>query len=44
MGLAIITLSVLVAVIYRAGFSLQVVFSRIDVSPNSVVDKQRGLG
>ena len=36
-----ITLSVLVAVMYRAGFSL--VFPKIDVCQNSFVDKQ-GLG
>ena len=37
-----IILSVLVAVMRRAGFSL--VFSRIDVSQNSFVDRQIRLG
>ena len=37
-----IKLSVLVAVMYRAGFSL--VFSIIDFSENSFVDKQIRLG
>ena len=41
-GHSSITLSVLVAVMYRARFLL--VFPKIDVSQNSFVDKQGRLG